>query len=854
MGGVALGAVVLSSGAASAPLGAEDYHLEAQDLGSALRAVGRLSGREVMFAADAVPGKKAPRLDGTFTPEEAIVALLKGSGLGVELRDGGFLILGRRAAPEAQIGEAASKPDIVVTGTRIRGALPSSPTITQTEEQIRNSGINSLGDYVRSLPQGFSGGQNPGVVFGVTGETNQNLSSASSINLRGLGQDATLTLLNGHRLAFNGAQQAIDISAIPLAAVDRIEIITDGASAIYGSDAVGGVANVLLKRSYDGVSATARFGASTDGGNVQQQYSIVAGATWSNAGFMATYDYEHDTPVISDQRSYTSGTYRSTTLLPFQRHHSAILTGYLDLGDTVTASFDALYSSRASTTFQPLSANGYLALGYRRRPFVRSFSISPKIEWQLPQDWLATLLVTYGEDKTDVDTRLYASSALNFASVGFYRNRSTIIEANAEGPVFALPGGDVRLAVGGGYRSAGLDADLSTVRPPVTTQAVDFSENRRSYYGFGEIYLPIISPDQQVAWISRLSLSGAVRYEDYPGIARIATPKLGAVYAPSRDLDLKFSWGRSFKAPTLYQQNLGYTVQAVPTTAFGSAAYPANAAALYLSGGNTELKPERALTWAASVAVHPTVVPALKLEASLFHIRYRNRITQPITSTNGLLTNPIYQSLVTLMPNMAEIDEAVQGSSSGVQNNTAFPYDPANVVAIVDSRYLNVARQTLRGVDISANYRADFGEASLTFTGAASYLHSRQVLTPTSPAAPLAGTLFNPPHWRGRAGLIWEDGPLTLSVYGNVIGGVTDNRLATETRVDGMKTLDLTTRYRSIADEGLFSSIDVTLSALNILNDKPSQISTSAAFYPSYDSTNYSVVGRFVSFSITKHW
>lgn len=259
-GSVAVAAILLSSSAMSAPPGTQDYHLVSQDLGSALRSVGRLSGQEVMFAADAVAGKQAPRLEGSYTPEEAIAALLKGSGLGVEVKDGGFLILGRRTAPEAQIGEAASKPDIVVTGTRIRGALPSSPTITQTQEQIRNSGITNLGDYVRSLPQGFSGGQNPGVVFGVTGETNQNLSSASSINLRGLGQDATLTLLNGHRLAFNGAQQAIDISAIPLAAVDRIEIITDGASAIYGSDAVGGVANVLLKRSYDGISTTARFG------------------------------------------------------------------------------------------------------------------------------------------------------------------------------------------------------------------------------------------------------------------------------------------------------------------------------------------------------------------------------------------------------------------------------------------------------------------------------------------------------------------------------------------------------------------------------------------------------------------
>src|SRR6185369_12943879 len=102
-----------------------------------------------------------------------------------------------------------------------------------------------------------------------------NTGGASTLNLRGLGSGATLTLLNGHRLAYNVTNPAVDVSAIPLEAVERLEIVADGASALYGSDAVAGVANVVLKRDYAGLSTSARFGASTDGGNSQQQYSVV---------------------------------------------------------------------------------------------------------------------------------------------------------------------------------------------------------------------------------------------------------------------------------------------------------------------------------------------------------------------------------------------------------------------------------------------------------------------------------------------------------------------------------------------------------------------------------------------------
>ncbi|MDB5723660.1 MAG: hypothetical protein JWQ16_414, partial [Novosphingobium sp.] len=201
---VAAGALVASGPGYAQEAQRQHYSIEAQSLADALRAVSRISGREIMFPADAVQGRQASRLTGTFTVEEAVARLLEGTGLIVEYRDNAVLIRGR-ALPSS---EAADRPagiaDVLVTGSRIKGSQPTSPVIVLSAEAIRTAGQNDLGEAIRSLPQNFAGGQNPGVAFSAGGGS-QNLTSGSSLNLRGLGPDASLTLINGHRMAYDSA-------------------------------------------------------------------------------------------------------------------------------------------------------------------------------------------------------------------------------------------------------------------------------------------------------------------------------------------------------------------------------------------------------------------------------------------------------------------------------------------------------------------------------------------------------------------------------------------------------------------------------------------------------------------------
>src|SRR5699024_4185485 len=120
-----------------------------------------------------------------------------------------------------------------------------------------------------------------------------------------------------------------------------------------------------------------------------------------------------------------------------------------------------------------------------------------------------------------------------------------------------------------------------------------------SRFAYAELNLPLVGPEQSVGGIERLVLTGAVRTED-GDYGTVTTPKFGVIYSPSVDFSLKASWGKSFKAPTLMQRYFAQNALYYPAAHFGTG-YPADATALWLSGGNADLQPERARTWNASL-------------------------------------------------------------------------------------------------------------------------------------------------------------------------------------------------------------------------------------------------------------
>lgn len=820
------------------------FHLSAGLLADGLRSVSTTTGRSIGAPSDLLKGKFSPALDGRYTAEAAVDALLSGSGLRERAVGDGLVIevdpRGRDVAPSTP-----PPTDIVVTGSRIRGGPVASPVISKTAADFRDQGMSDLGEVVRAIPQSFGGGQNPGLGINVPANSGTDVGGSSSINLRGLGPDATLTLLDGRRLAFTASSQSIDVSAIPLGAVERIEIVPDGASAIYGSDAVAGVANVILRHQFTGLEVGTRIGTTSDGGDFQQQYWGTGGLNWRSGHLVAAYEYGDNSQLVSNQRSFAA-VRPGVTLFPAMRHHSVSLVGDQALTDNLSFSIDALYNHRSTDTTFPTVASGDLSQGRATNAFQNaSWAVAPSLRLALAGDWRVTLAGAAGQERVSILQTQCALQTCSVTGSGYYRNSERAIELGGDGSLFSLPGGNAKIALGAGYRTIGFS------RFALNGAAVNTNQDQDSTYLYGELDLPLL---KGVPFVDRLTATGALRYERYPGIGAVATPKLGLIYAPTPDLDLKGSWGKSFRAPTLYQQYQPRTVVIFPPAFVGGSGYPATAGAFLVIGGNPALKPERATTWSATIDLHPRAVPGAHLSLTYFNVDYRNRIVAPIAFQAQALSNPTYASQITRNPSAAEQAAIVAGAANFL-NITGVPYDPANIVAIIDNASVNAGHQTAHGIDLLAEYSAHWsGNQGIRLSLDVSYLNSAQQLSSSQPIIPLAGRIFSPPHWRGQGLVAWTAGPLTLAATLNYLGGVLDARTTSPVAIDGMTTLDLTARYRMADGPSLLRGVEIGVSVGNLFNAKPATIATSSPTDSAYDSTNYSPVGRQVAVSLSKRF
>src|SRR5947207_12869056 len=197
-----------------------------------------------------------------------------------------------------------------VTGSNIKriegeGALPVQ---TITRGDIEREGLQTAAEVVDRLSANSSiGGLN------IAGSEGATLVGYAAASLRGLGSARTLVLLNGKRLAttaFSGT--AVDLNAIPLSAIERVEILTDGASAIYGTDAIAGVINFILRQDFTGFEGFAFYGDSEKGGGQEQRYNVTGGYgdlgrdKWNVFG---TFDYHKVDEIKATQRSFSSTAY-----------------------------------------------------------------------------------------------------------------------------------------------------------------------------------------------------------------------------------------------------------------------------------------------------------------------------------------------------------------------------------------------------------------------------------------------------------------------------------------------------------------------------------------------------------------
>lgn len=199
------------------------------------------------------------------------------------------------------VTEAPANKDIVVTGSRLRAVAPVGSTVTLLgHEDLAASGQVTIDRAIKELPQVFDLGvsENSRGQSGGSG----NIVYGNSINLRGIGPNATLIIVDGHRVVSNG--RSTDPSILPTLGVERVEIVADGASAIYGSDAVAGVVNLIPRRSLNGVEAFARGGVSGDGVYHEYSMGVAAGIKFHRGQAMIAYEHVERTNLNGDDRPF----------------------------------------------------------------------------------------------------------------------------------------------------------------------------------------------------------------------------------------------------------------------------------------------------------------------------------------------------------------------------------------------------------------------------------------------------------------------------------------------------------------------------------------------------------------------
>lgn len=318
-------ALVASVLGAASPVAAQqrDFDLPASDANSVLPDFARQARVQVIAPADQLVGIRTEALRGRMDVRDAVTRLLSDTRLEVVSQDDRSIVLGVPQQPvllasngpvaTAQVAETEYTPvappppagtqardlaTVTVTGSFIRGIDTETalPVTSLTRDQLDMTGATTLSDALAYLPQS-SGFDNSETSTG----PNAARGDAASINLRGIGSGNTLVLLNGRRLAPHPISEgavprlSANINQIPLGAVERVEVLRDGASALYGSDAVAGVVNTILRRDYEGMEVNARHGRVDTGDLAETTLSVLGGRNFNDGrtnvmGFLGYYD------------------------------------------------------------------------------------------------------------------------------------------------------------------------------------------------------------------------------------------------------------------------------------------------------------------------------------------------------------------------------------------------------------------------------------------------------------------------------------------------------------------------------------------------------------------------------------
>lgn len=350
-----------------------DYRIQAGELGEALQAWAIQSHAQMLYPPELVRGRTSRGLQGRHAPGDALAILLKDTGIGAEATGPTTWLLRRPPAPVAaatppampRAVEADMPPrqlgtiSIYSRSLRRIAAESSIPVTTITRSEIDSGGYLSLFDLLRAQP-GVQVTNQPELMGGNSAATFQTgAAGAASVGLRRLGAKATLILVNGRRmpgygLAADATGSVADVSSIPLAMVERIDILRDGASTLYGADAMAGVIDISLRKDFTGGEAGFVYGLSSRHDVAHRQVSGMSGTRYANGGNgVLMFDLLERDPLQGRDRDWYSLDRRRDGLLDARSIYS-----FPGNRQVIDDNGDAQLQSRAGCRVQDLDMDG----------------------------------------------------------------------------------------------------------------------------------------------------------------------------------------------------------------------------------------------------------------------------------------------------------------------------------------------------------------------------------------------------------------------------------------------------------------------------------------------------------------
>ncbi|WP_187775826.1 TonB-dependent receptor [Luteimonas suaedae] len=847
------------------------FDIPEQELGAALRAFADAAREQVVFDGAVVRGRTSAALSGRHDPDAAVRLLLRGTGLSARRSAAGVLLIEDPAAqpPPPADDDLSTLEDVVVTGTRLRGVNVAAPVIHLDREDFRNAGQNSLEEVFEHLPQNFAEVTPDGRFANEGGSQLRGLnnSRAVAVDLRGLGAQSTLTLVNGTRRAGSIGGRVFDVSTVPLSVIEGVEVVTGGRSAVYGADAVAGVVNLITRRDFSGAETRLGFGAA-DAGGERLQFSQIAGIDRERGGFVVAYDYGRDRALDLADAGLLSlhnnpeidMTQLSLNAQADTWRHSGFASGRFSLTDAVELYADALYTrkkfeDRALRYFLGADEDSYTDA----RNVNDSYSASAGARIGLGDDWLLDVSAGTSVAENANDTELFIDlGGFAFEDASRSDSRSTLssFTAVADGPLGAFGGIVPRAAFGVEHRRDGYARTVDG--------ETGFDGDRRVNSAFAEVVLPIVR-DGDRPGLRQLEMSLAGRYDEYDDFGGTFNPQAGITWAPSANFTLRGAYSTAFRAPALVE--LQPSTEAFLELVSDPARPGASVPVLFTQGTGATLQPEEAETWSLGFDYLPPFACWLKTSVSYFEVKYDGRIEQPSVNADRELVlerADRYPGLIVFAPGADLAAAALALDEDGfISNETGTAFDPATQdilevfpdLVLFDNRLGNVAVETMRALDLGLDGAFDtgIGELSLELNLTYTLDHTRRV-TARSPAFDLLNEVGKPADTRARARLGWMRGAYGASLYANYVGDYRNPFSTPPSRMGSWTTVDLSLRYDGSAyGDGALAGVSATLSVKNLLDRDPPRFGDSLMGVL-YDAANASPFGRYVSLQLARQW